>query len=144
MKLLPPTLCAATMALFQSMAGAAAVVPECPKSIQEKSIQILDAPSGWAAFVGSPLYLHGAAPMSGPPEQLGELADFKQKRGKNTWTSTYKLDGKFPEGKWLACTYGESDQVTLSQRLDDSIQVCTFTYRKGTHVGQSDIAIRCQ
>lgn len=144
MKWLPPTLCAATAALLHSVAGAVALAPECPKSIQEKAIHIQDAPLGWAAFVGSPMYLHGAAPMSGPPEQLGELADFKQQRGKNTWTYTYQLDGKFPEGKWLACTYGESDQVTLSKRLDDSIQVCTFTFRKGTHVGQNDIAIRCQ
>lgn len=115
----------------------------CPESIQEKSIRLVDTPAAWAGFIGSPLYLHGAVPMSGPPEKLGELSEYKQKRKQGEWVYTYELDGEFPDGKWLACTYGESDQVTLSQRLDDGIQRCTFTYRKGRHVGQRDIAIAC-
>lgn len=89
------------------------------------------------------MYLHGAAPMNGPPEKLGELADFKQRRHKNAWTYTYQLDGKFPDGKWLACTYGEADQLTLSKRLDDTTKACSFTHTKGTHVGENKIAIRC-
>lgn len=135
---------AAIALLCQSGAMAVAQQPECPKSIAEKSIRVAETPPGWTPFVGSPLYLHGAAPMNGPPEQLGELSDYKERHGKNTWTTTYQLDGKFPEGKWLACTYGESDQIALSQRLDDKIQTCTFTYRKGQHVGQNDITIRCK
>ena len=133
-------------AVFASQSEAAGALPsfECPMSIQETSVHIADVPSGWTPRVASPLYLHGAAPMNGPPEKLGELSDFTQRRGKNEWTYTYLLDGKFPDGKWLACTYGEADQVTLSKRLDDSIQACTFTYRKGKYVGQNDIAIQCK
>jgi hypothetical protein len=130
--------------LCQSKASAAAPAPECPASIQEKSIRLIDTPAGWSAFVGSPLYLHGAAPMSGPPEKLGELSDYVQQRGKSEWTYTYRLDGQFTDGKWLACTYGESDQITLSRKLDDSITVCSFKYRKGKYVGQHDIAISCK
>lgn len=130
--------------LFPAGAYAAAPVLECPVAIQEKSLRLVDTPPGWTAFAGSPLYLHAAAPMNGPPEKLGELSDFTQKRGKHEWTYTYKLDGKFPDGKWLACTYGESDQVTLSKRLDDGVETCTFTYRKGKYVGQNDVAIRCR
>jgi hypothetical protein len=137
-------LSAAISLAFQSATSTAAPALECPTSIQEKSIRLVDTPPGWTTFVASPLYLHGAAPMSGPPEKLGELSDFKQKRGKNEWTYKYQLDGKFPDGKWLACTYGESDQVTLSKRLDDSVQTCTFTYRKGKYVGQNVIAISCK
>ena len=128
----------------QSAVGATSSVFECPTSISEKSIRLVDTPTGWATFAGSPLYLHGAAPMNGPPEQLGELADYQQTAGKQGPTYTYHLDGKFPDGKWLACTYGESNQVTLSKRLDDSVQVCRFKYRKGKHVGQNDVAISCE
>ena len=117
---------------------------ECPTSIQESSVHLVNTPQGWTSYVGSPLYLHGAAPMNGPPDKLGELADFRQKYSKKAWTYTYELDGKFEEGKWLACTYGESDQVTLSKRLDDSIRSCAFTYHKGKYVGQNDIKIQCK
>jgi hypothetical protein len=134
----------AIFVLFQSTASADAPTLACPASIQEKSVRLTDTPAGWSAFVGSPLYLHGAAPMNGPPEKLGELSDYVQQRGKNEWTYTYQLDGKFPDGKWLACTYGESDQITLSRKLDDRLTVCTFKYRKGKYVGQHDITISCK
>lgn len=117
---------------------------ECPKSIEQKSIHISGTPSGWDIYVDAPLYLHSAAPMSGPPEQLGELADFKQTQGKGYWAHTYQLDGKFSEGKWLVCSYGESDQVKLSKKLADHIQSCAFTFRKGRYVGQNDIRIECR
>jgi len=124
--------------------SAAASALECPPFIPASSVQVSDVPKGWRALIGAPLYLHEAAPMSGPPEQMGELSDFKQTSAKDTWTNTYKLDGKFAEGKWLACRYGESGQVTLSKRLDDNIQQCVFTYRKGEHVGQTGITIICR
>jgi len=117
---------------------------ECPAMIQEKSVRIVDTPSGWTQFVAAPLYLHGAAPMSGPADQLGELAGFKQSRIKGGVVHTYQLDGKFSEGKWLACTYGESDQIKLARRLADGTSSCTFTYRKGEFVGQVDVAISCK
>ena len=127
-----------------SPASVAAPLLECPPSIAQRSIQLTDTPPGWNKFVGSPLYLHDAAPISGPPEQLGELSDFRQKRVKNGWTHIYQLDGKFPEGKWLACRYGGTGQVTLAKRLDDSVESCTFTYQQGEHVGEKKIAIMCR
>jgi len=117
---------------------------ECPAMIQEKSVRIVDTPAGWTQFVAAPLYLHGAAPMSGPPDQLGELAGFKQSRINGGVVHTYQLDGKFPEGKWLACTYGESDQIKLAKRLADGTNSCTFIYRKGEFVGQVHVAISCK
>jgi hypothetical protein len=82
--------------------------------------------------------------MSGPPEELGELADFSQKREKGAWIYTYQLDYPFPAGKWLACLYGESDQLTLGKKLDDNVKVCSFTYRQGEHVGENKITIACR
>ena len=99
---------------------------------------------GWSAFVGAPLFLHSAAPISGPPEQLGELSDYVQHRGKDGTTYAYKLDGPFASGKWLACKYGESDQVSLGMKLPDDTRSCTFTYSKGANVGQRKIKIRCE
>lgn len=132
------------MSCLQFRASAATPLIECSTSILQRSLQLTDTPPGWSTFVGSPLYLHAAAPISGPPEQLGELSDFRQRRVKNGWTHIYQLDGKFPEGKWLACRYGGTGQVTLAKRLDDSVESCTFTYRQGEHVGEKKIAIMCR
>lgn len=129
---------------MQVTAGIAAPSIECPPSIPQHAIQLSNPPQGWRAFVGTPLYLHSAVAMSGPPEQLGELSDFRQKRVKNGRIDTYQLDGKFPEGKWLACRYGGAGQLILAQRLDDSVATCSFTYSKGEHVGEQKIAIICR
>lgn len=117
---------------------------ECPQSIEQKSVQLTNTPAGWTSFVHRPLYLHGAELMSGPPEELGELADFSQRHERGAWIYTYQLDYPFPAGKWLVCTYGEGDQVTLGKRLDDSVKVCAFTHRKGDHVGENKITISCR
>lgn len=139
-----PAMSLLAMACMQAAASAATPLIACPASIPQRSIQLADVPQGWSAFVGVPLYLHAAAPMNGPPEQLGELSDFRQQRVKNGWVDTYQLDGKFPEGKWLACRYGGTGQLILARRLDDSIDSCTFTYRPGEHVGERKIAIMCK
>jgi hypothetical protein len=137
----------AALVMFAVLVAPALAAPgpllECPQFIEQKSVQLTNTPSGWTTFVRAPLYLHGAAPMSGPPEDLGELAEFSQKREKGAWIYTYQLDAPFPAGKWLACTYGESDQVTLGKKLDDNIRVCSFKYKKGKHVGENNIAISC-
>lgn len=128
-----------------SPAGAATTSPlECPHLIDERSVRLSDTPPGWTTFIRAPLYLHGAAPLSGPPEEQGELAEFSQKREKDVWTYTYQLDAPFPAGKWLTCKYGESDQVTLSKKLDDNVQACSFRYQKGKHVGENNITITCK
>lgn len=82
--------------------------------------------------------------MYGPPVMKGDLADFTETRGHDVWSYTYQLDGAFPDGKWLQCTYGDRNQVTLSRRLPDETRECKFTYRKGTKAGQHAIKIQCQ
>lgn len=101
-------------------------------------------PEEWQPFIASPLYLHAAAPMYGPPEMRGDLAEFSERRSKREWSYTYQLTGKFSEGKWLQCAYGENNQVTLSKRLPDDVATCTFTYRRGERAGQHDIRIACR
>jgi hypothetical protein len=116
---------------------------QCPDSIPASSVKITPPATGWVPYVASPLYLHAAAPMSGPPEMKGDLADFKETHGKGEWAYTYSLDGTFTDGKWLQCTYGEYNQVTLSTRLPDETRECKFIYRKGTKAGQHQIKIAC-
>lgn len=117
---------------------------ECPELISPSSIRVTDTGAEWAPYVASPLHLHAAAPMYGPPEMKGDLADFKEMRSKNEWSYTYTLDGAVPEGKWLQCAYGEHNQVTLSRRLPDETAACKFTYRKGLKAGQHAIQIQCK
>jgi hypothetical protein len=117
--------------------------PQCPKLIPASSVQLRDISDDWMIYVAAPFYLHAAAPMSGRPEMKGDLADFKERRTKNEWSYTYTLDGAFPDGKWLQCTYGEHNQVTLSRRLSDETRQCKFTYRKGAKAGQHEISVQC-
>lgn len=116
---------------------------ECPTSIPRSALHVVNTEPGWVPFVASPLYLHAAAPMYGPPELRGDLAEFKERHGKDQWSYTYTFEGTYPEGKWLQCTYGEFNQVALSRRMPDEIKECTFIYRKGAKAGQNDIKIQC-
>lgn len=119
-------------------------VVECPTSIAKTSIQLTNTEAGWTPFIASPLYLHAAAPMYGPPELRGELADFSTRPGKTEWSYTYGLDGEFVEGKWIQCAYGAFNEVTLSKRIDDNTKECTFTYRNGKKAAQHEIKIQCK
>jgi hypothetical protein len=117
---------------------------KCPEALAADAIRIDSGQHEWTPFVASPLYLHSAAPMHGPPEMRGDLANFTERRNKHEWSYSYRLEGAFPEGKWLQCAYGENNQVTLSRRLPDDVLSCTFTYRKGAKAGQNDIGIICR
>lgn len=82
--------------------------------------------------------------MDGPPERLGYLIEDQVQKRSGQEIYTYKLEGPFPEGKWLQCSYGVSGEVTLSRRMDDKIGTCSFSYRKGEKAGQNHIQIACQ
>lgn len=129
--------------LFLYATTCAAVAPQCPESITPARVELTDTPAGWTASIGSRLYLHSAAPTSGPPEERGELAGFRQSGPPKRRTYSYDLAGIFPAGKWLACRYGTSDEITLARRLDDDVRSCSFTYQKGVHVGQNQVTIAC-
>jgi hypothetical protein len=116
----------------------------CPPEIPGRSMQLTDTPAGWKFYAESSLYLHSAAPMTGPPERLGHLIEDNVRQQKKQEIYTYKLDGPFPEGKWMQCSYGTSGEVSLSKRLDDNIEACTITYRKGEKAGQNHILIACK
>ncbi|MDP3669237.1 MAG: hypothetical protein Q8R69_06070 [Telluria sp.] len=115
----------------------------CPAELQPESLQFRSAPAGWMPTVSSPLYLHDAAPISGPPERLGTMVGKMVKQSKTEWTETYSLDGVFPDGKWFKCDYGVGNEFSLSKKLDDSVKACVVKGRKGSKFGQHAFDIKC-
>lgn len=136
-------LCAILLAL-PVVSRAAAPPLACPASLATSSINMSDVDGGWEPFVKAPVYLFSASVIDGPPQRMGDLVPSGERRRKGTWSSTYDLEGPFPEGKWLQCAYGEHNQLTLSRRLPDATTACTFTYRKGEKAGQNKITIACR
>jgi hypothetical protein len=116
----------------------------CPEQISEPSIMLKDVGAGWRPYVASPLYLHSVAPTDGPPEHLGQLMGKQVKAGSDSWTDLYDLRGRFPDGKWLQCSYGMLNEIVLSKRLDDRITSCTVMGRKGEKAGQNVFSVVCR
>lgn len=107
-------------------------------------IKLEPIPAGWTSYIASPLYLNSAAPVDGPPQRRGELVPTAERKAKGQTIFAYQLEGTFPEGKWLQCSYGEYGQVALSKRIDDSIRRCEVSYRQGSKAGQHEIGIDCR
>jgi len=119
-------------------------VLSCPAQISESSVALAGVAEGWRPYVASPLYLHSAAPIDGPPERLGQLVGKHVRTGPNTWTDTYDLRGPYPEGKWLQCSYGMLNEIVLSRRLEDGITACTIKGKKGNKAGQNVFSVLCR
>jgi hypothetical protein len=132
------------LALAGSQSIARQQVIECPASVPPSSIQLAAPAPEWQPFVTAPLYLHSAAPLYGPPEARGSIADFTSHPGNPEWSYHYRLEGNFADGKWIQCAYGENNEVTFSKRIEDNTEECTFTYRKGRKVAQHEIKIQCK
>jgi len=116
----------------------------CPQELPATSLSVQSPQPGWRTFVGSPLYLSGAAPADGPPDRLGILRGEDGIRIKSTWTQKYSLGGRYPEGKWLRCDYGAMGEVSLAMRLPDELKECTVVGKKGEHAGEYEFEISCK
>jgi hypothetical protein len=121
---------------------AAPVHYQCPQQLPAAAVRV-QPQSGWTAFVGSPLYLNGAAAADGPPARLGILRGEDGKRSKTSWTQKYSLEGTYPEGKWLRCDYGALGEISLGMRLPDNVRACVVTGQKGVHAGENEFDIVC-
>lgn len=124
--------------------GAVVASLACPTSVPATSISLTAVPPGWTPYIDSPLYLSAAAPIDGAPERRGQLVPSAERKKKGQTTLSYRLEGRYPDGKWLQCSYGVHGEVTLSRRMDDSVSVCELTYRKGSKAGQNAIDIDCR
>jgi hypothetical protein len=136
------------IALFLVLASQAASSAEqrivCPTELPAASLGLKSPVAGWTAFISSPLYLHDAAPIAGPPERLGTLIGEMTKETKTEWAETYSLDAPYPEGKWFKCAYGENNAFSLSQRLSDGTKECTVKGKLGSKMGQHIFDIVCR
>jgi hypothetical protein len=137
-------LCAAVLAMTSQLAASAEQTIVCPPELPAASLRIAAVPQGWKPFISSQLYLHDAAPIAGPPEQLGTLVGKMVKHSKTEWTDTYDLDYPAPEGKWFMCGYGVGNEFTISKRLDDSTKSCVIKGKKGEKFGQHIFDITCK
>lgn len=142
----PKRLLTGAACCFFSLFAHAAVATSlaCPTSVPVTSIKLDAVPAGWTPYIDSPLYLSAAAPIDGAPERRGQLVPIGERKKKGKTTLSYRLEGRYPDGKWLQCSYGVHGEVTLSRRMDDSVSLCEFTYRKGSKVGQNEIDIDCR
>jgi hypothetical protein len=118
--------------------------PQCPASLGESSINVQNIPSGWLPYVAGAMYLGGASPTDGPPAEKGGLVNDAENHNKNETIYTYHFEGRSPHGKWIEYAYGGYGDITVAQRLDDSITQCAFRYKKGQKAGQNDIRIQCE
>lgn len=116
----------------------------CPESIPAASIQLQVLPSGWTPYVDGPLCLSGAAPIDGPPQRRGQLVPSSEHKQQGWSVARYRLEGSYPDGKWLQCSYGAYGEISLSKRLDDSVSFCEVSYRKGGKVGQNEVRVDCR
>ena len=135
----------AACCIFPVLAQGAVAAPlACPTSVPATSISLIAVLSGWTPYIDGPLYLNAAAPIDGAPERRGQLVPSAERKKKGQTTLSYRLEGRYPDGKWLQCSYGVHGEVTLSRRMDDSVSVCELTYRKGSKAGQNEIDIDCR
>ena len=140
-----PLLTGVACCIFPVLAQAAMTASyACPASVPAASISLNAVPAGWTPYIDSPLYLSAAAPIDGAPERRGQLVPSGERKKKGQTTLSYRLEGRYPEGKWLQCSYGMHGEVTLSRRMDDSVSLCEFTYRQGSKAGQNEIDIDCR
>lgn len=116
----------------------------CPAEISEPSVKLQGIGKDWRTFIAAPLFLHSVAATDGPPERLGQLIGKQVRTGPDSWTDTYDLRGKYPEGKWLQCSYGMLNEIVLSRRLDDGVTSCTIKGKKGGKAGQNVFSVECR
>jgi hypothetical protein len=136
---------AVLLAMLSCASNGAEMSIVCPSELPADSLKVVKNPSGWKPFISSPLYLHNAAPIAGPPERLGRLIGKTIRKTKDEWTDEYvSLDAPFPEGVWFTCDYGEGNEFSLARKLNSGIQSCIVRAKKGEKAGQFEFDIRCK
>lgn len=132
------------MWVFACQVAAASEPIVCPAELPTESLRLAVALKGWTPYVSAPMYLHSASPVAGPPERLGAMVGVTKQKSKTEWIDTYTFNGKYPEGVYFTCSYGEGNQVVISKKLDASIKSCLIKGKKGEHVGQNEFEINCR
>lgn len=117
-------LCAVSSAASQP-AGPAAQTYVCPDKIQLPGGGPADAalPGGWTLSVpAAPVRLSGVSAFDGPPEEGAALKPASETASGKA--ITWKFEGPFEGGKWLACDYGGGVARAVVRVADASV-ACT-------------------
>lgn len=129
--------------LMRAQATASTVLA-CPDSIPVTSFTLHSLPAGWTPYMDGALFLSAASPIDGAPDRRRQLVPSAERKSEGTTVLSYRLEGRYPDGKWLQCSYGAHGEVSLSKKLDDGVSFCAFTYKKGRKAGQNEIRIDCR
>lgn len=126
-------------------AAGAEITIDCPAELPAAAMKIVAVPGGWQPFISSPLFLHSAGPIAGPPERLGQMMGETTRRTKTESTVVYgSLDIGTPDGVWFQCDYGEGNEFSLAKKLPAGTKSCVVKSKKGEKAGQNDLDIKCK
>lgn len=118
---------------------------DCPAEIPQESLPLARAPAGWTSSVRSSVALHAIDLSDGPPSAMTFLKpDYATSHGNNIYTEKW-IDlspERAPDGTWIACSYGDSNNVILGKRLDDKVSECIAKYTKNKY-GSNNIEVSC-
>lgn len=130
------TLAAAALALPCAVTAAEHRI-DCPAELPAAAVQVVNPPAGWIGSVPDNMRLRSIDVLSSPPEgrQVLKADTYVKRAGKSTekWMNLNDLHA--PDGKWIACNYGEGNDVVLSKRLDQRTSECRATYTKDKQGG---------
>lgn len=118
---------------------------DCPAKLPPEALPLAVAPPGWTAFSRGGLLLHAVDITDGPPSEGAFLkpddATVRHGKGVDLWPNLQ--DMRELGSVWLACNYGNSDQVILGKRLDNNVSECRAIYTKD-EFGGYNIEVRCK
>lgn len=120
---------ALSASIFSQQSFASGQKIDCPTEMPTALVQFTGVPDGWTPFVPQPLALTSAGFMQASPEKMAHLKPFSTSENRKHVIVTWKFEGDYLQGKWLACDYA-GGAVSLSKEIDRSISSCTVVYEK--------------
>ena len=130
-------LAALGMALISLPAGAENFT--CPAAFPKQSLKFVPTSDGWSANAGDTASLYGADVFDGPPDQMASLIPDASSRNSSTWT----LEGSYPQGIWLQCTYA-GGALTLTRRLQKVPAACVARYPRLSKGRPESVSFDCK
>ena len=142
-----------TLAATTAMPMAAIAAPdvgaehqiECPPMLAADALAVTNTPPDRSSHIANGFRLNFAGPMAGPPSAMhiltGETGTGRGEKHVVKWKLNQPSQS-FADGKWMACFYGQANNVILSRRIDDRTSSCTVSYARNAYDFQ-DLDIRC-
>lgn len=113
----------------------------CPEKIQLNNAQLVEdnVNKNWqSTTTDSPLWLTNVGIYDGPAKDNAALVPTGEK-GKN---STWIFEGSYPQGKFIACEYGNG-VVKLDKKIEDSAKNCSSIVKSPTNRAGVEAVIIC-